>query len=123
MKTFKNLLFTALLFSGMANAQIGIGMITPNALALLDIDSKVKELLLPRRISKQETVLVHLAIGLTGFIIERGHIETNNEYGLRALTKIKGTGILFKALDVDVSLNKTGGISTIGGINFRIVKV
>jgi hypothetical protein len=69
-----------------------------------------------------QQALVNPAIGLEGFIIERGQIETNKCYGSRALTKIKGTGILYKeTMGIDDSPNKIEGTGTIGGKNLRIV--
>jgi hypothetical protein len=48
MKIFKCIWFSILLFSGIVNAQIGIGTITPDASALLDLNSTSNGFLLPR---------------------------------------------------------------------------
>ena len=99
MKTFKNLLFTALLFSGIVNAQIGIGTVTPDASALLDLNSTSKGLLLPRMTTVQQTALVSPAIGLTVFNSTTGQIETNKGDGLggalwTGLTSVSGSNAI-----------------------------
>ena len=48
MKLIKILLFYALLLSGMVNAQIGIGTLTPDTSAVLELNSTSKGVLMPR---------------------------------------------------------------------------
>ena len=94
MKTFKNLLYAVLLFSGIANAQIGIGTTTPDSSALLDLSSTNKGLLMPRMTSAQQAALVHPAKGLTLFNTTTNQIENNIGDGLESViwtsTAIKG---------------------------------
>lgn len=82
MKIFKNLFYTTLLFSGLVNAQIGIGTLTPDASALLDLSSTSKGLLMPRMTSEQQTELLSPAVGLTIYNTTTGQIETNKGDGL-----------------------------------------
>ena len=77
MKTFKNLFFNALLFSGIVNAQIGIGTITPDTSALLDLSSTSKGLLLPRMTTEDQSKIKNPAIGLMIFNTTTNDLEIN----------------------------------------------
>lgn len=94
MKIFKNLFYAALLFSGIANAQIGIGTVTPDASALLDLSSTNKGFLLPRMTTNEQSALVNPAKGLTIFNTTTNQIENNIGDGLGSIiwtsTAIKG---------------------------------
>ena len=78
MKLFKCffLLFFLLTF-GTINSQIGIGTLTPDASAILDLTSTSKGLLLPRMNTIQQRAIVAPAIGLTVFNSTTKQMETN----------------------------------------------
>jgi hypothetical protein len=85
MKTFKNLYYAALLFSGIVSAQIGIGTVTPDASAVLDLSSTNKGLLIPRITTAEQSALVNPAIGLIIFNTTTHQIETNKGDGFGAV--------------------------------------
>jgi hypothetical protein len=130
MKTFKNLFYAALLFSGIANAQIGIGTIIPDASAVLDLSSTTKGLLIPRLTSAEQAALVNPAKGLTIFNTTTNQIENNIGDGLGSIiwvgASIKGktaplgtnneqlatTEFVLANSNKYKSINATGTIST-----------
>ncbi len=64
MKLIKILLFSALLLSEMANAQIGIGTSSPDASALLELNSTSKGVLMPRMNTTDRDLIGNPANGL-----------------------------------------------------------
>lgn len=71
-----------LFFSGIIDAQIGIGTNTPDASAVLDLSSTTKGLLIPRMTTLQQSNLVNPAIGLMIYNTTTGQLETNKGNGL-----------------------------------------
>jgi hypothetical protein len=76
------LLLLLLLISGITNAQLGIGTISPDKSSVLDLTSKTKGFLIPRMTSQEQSVLENPAVGLMIFNITNSQIETNIGDGL-----------------------------------------
>ncbi len=76
------ILISVLILSAIANAQVGIGTVSPDPSAVLDLTSTTKGLLMPRMTTLQQSNLVNPAIGLTIFNISSGQLETNKGNGL-----------------------------------------
>jgi hypothetical protein len=85
MKIFKNLMFAALLFSGIVTAQVGIGTNAPDTSALLDLSSTTKGFLLPRMTSAEQAALSNPAKGLILFNTTTNQIENNIGDGLGSI--------------------------------------
>lgn len=82
MKNYSSLFVTLVLcFSGLINAQIGIGTTTPDASAVLDLSSTTKGLLPPRMTTIQQSNLVNPAIGLMVYNTTTSQLETNKGNG------------------------------------------
>ena len=71
-----------LFFSGIIDAQIGIGTNSPDASAVLDLSTTTKGLLIPRMTTLQQSNLVNPAIGLMIYNTTTGQLETNKGNGL-----------------------------------------
>ena len=65
------------LFSGIVNAQIGIGTSNPDPSAILDIKSSNKGLLIPRLHLNEQAQIVLPANGLLMFNIDSNALEVN----------------------------------------------
>lgn len=113
MKTIKKLLLLLLLIgSEPMNSQIGLGTITPDASAILDISSSTKGMLFPRMTTAQRNAIVNPAVGLIVYNTDEKRIEDNigaitlpiwEAFGKTGLTGPQG----------DIGL--TGGSSTVAG--------
>ncbi|CAN1502043.1 hypothetical protein MCEGE10_00530 [Flavobacteriaceae bacterium] len=77
MKIYKSLLFSVLLFSGIANAQIGIGTKVPDGSSVLDMSSNDKGVLFPRMITGQRDAIVAPATGLMIYNLTTNAVEVN----------------------------------------------
>jgi hypothetical protein len=119
MKIFKSIRFSILLFSGIVNAQIGIGTITPDASALLDLNSTSKGLLLPRMTANQQTAIVNPGIGLIVYNLTTSQLETNIGDGFGGALWItgtssgSGTGSAYTNVTGAVSVNTNINSSTV----------
>lgn len=71
----------SLLLSSSTYAQTGIGTITPDASALLDLSSTTKGLLMPRMTTVQKDLIVNPAVGLTVYNLTTSQLETNKGDG------------------------------------------
>lgn len=94
-KQYALFLTLVLLFSGIINAQIGIGTIAPDPSAILELNSNNKGFLLPRMTSDEQANLTNPAKGLTVFNTTTNQIENNIGDGLNSIiwvgASIKGT--------------------------------
>lgn len=96
MKKYRRiLLFSFLILTGIAHAQVGIGTTSPDTSSVLDLSSTTKGFLLPRMTTVQQTALLNPAIGLTVFNTTSNQIETNKGNGLGGVlwTGVSTTGI------------------------------
>ena len=110
-----NILLISFFLICSAHAQIGIGTITPDTSALLDLSSTSKGLLMPRMTSVQQTALVSPAIGLTVYNSTTGQLETNKGDGLggtvwTGLSSVSGSNAI-------VSTNSIIGITDLTTIS------
>ena len=70
-----------LFFLSSTHAQIGIGTLTPDSSAILDLSSNTKGMLLPRMTTLQQAEIVNPAKGLVIFNTTTSQIETNKGEG------------------------------------------
>lgn len=80
----KFFLLTYIFFSlfGTANAQIGIGTLTPDPSSTLELKSTIKGFLPPRMTTDQQVLIANPAIGLTIYNLTTSQLETNKGDGL-----------------------------------------
>lgn len=82
MKKYRQISLTSfLIFTGIVQAQVGIGTSSPDNSSLLDLSSTTKGLLLPRMTTQQQTELPNPAIGLTVYNLTTNQLETNKGDG------------------------------------------
>jgi hypothetical protein len=86
------------------NAQLGIGTVTPNPSAVLDLSSTTKGLLLPRMTALQQTDLVSPAIGLMVYNTTTNQLETNKGNGMG---ESQWTGFSTKGTTATIGTNTT----------------
>lgn len=133
----KNNFFFILVFlivnSSFLNAQIGIGTITPNASAILDLSSTIKGFLIPRMQTSQRNLIINPARGLviyntTNNVLEAysGPIEAPSWVGITGakggtgLTGAIGPTRTFLTVDQSMINSANGVNSSVDGGNNNI---
>lgn len=76
-----NLFLSTFLFICSANAQIGIGTITPDASSNLELKSTTQGFLPPRMTTDEQTLISNPAVGLTIYNLTTSQLETNKGDG------------------------------------------
>ncbi|UEG49624.1 tail fiber domain-containing protein [Ferruginibacter lapsinanis] len=107
----KTLLLITILFSfGISNAQVGIGIASPNSSSMLDITSVNKGLLIPRMTSDQRKAIVSPARGLSVYdLTTKSHWYFDGSWKELATVANSDSGFVFMQGAVP-SYNMTGGL-------------
>ena len=119
------LFFFTLIIIGSTNAQTGIGTITPNASAKLEIAATDKGLLLPRMTSAQRTaiaspangLLVYQTDGVTGFYVNTGTAAAPTWTRVNMDWTRTGNDIAYTAGNISTTGTLTGGNSSTSSIS------
>jgi len=131
----KFLRLTLLLFSGIVNAQVGIGTIVPDGSSILDLSSTTKGLLIPRLTTAQQSSITSPSIGLLVFNTTTGALEVNigngsggplwflltgtvgstGVIGPQGVQGLQGPAGTFTNQPTGVANTTTGANSTVGG--------
>lgn len=101
---WKGTLLTAILalFAFAANAQVGIGTITPDASAQLDVQSTTKGALIPRMLDSERTAIVSPATGLLVY-------QTNGAAGFWYFDGAVWQPFMYGAANVPIGFTATKG--------------
>ena len=119
------LFFFTLIIIGSTNAQTGIGTITPNASAKLEIAATDKGLLLPRMTSAQRTaiaspangLLVYQTDGVTGFYVNTGTAAAPTWTRVNMDWTRTGNDIAYTAGNISTTGTLTGGNSSTSSLS------
>lgn len=115
----KKIIYTAaILFAGyIANAQVGIGTITPETTSMLDITSTTKGFLMPRMTTGQRTAITSPATGLQVFDITTNSVwYYNGTVWVNQLPDLRAVGTAATASHITQDAGN-GGTGTNAGTN------
>jgi hypothetical protein len=122
-KQFKITLIVFCLFSGIVNAQIGIGSPNPDASALLDVTSTSKGFLIPRISNNSRNLINNPALGLIIFNTDSNKLEVNIGIVLANWVKYSDVGSTgFQGLKGPIGLRGLPGLTySLSGVLGSIV--